>query len=60
MSAMFNLPPSFVIVTIACGAWFVVWLFERQIRPRSAAAQRISAEFVADHVGTTGGDHSHR
>ena len=60
MSAMFNLPPSFVIVTIACGAWFVVWLFERHVRPRSAAAQRISAEFVADQSGTVGGDHSHR
>ena len=60
MSAMFNLPPSFVIVTIACGAWFVVWLFERHVRPRSAAAQRISADFVADQSGTVGGDHSHR
>lgn len=60
MSAMFNLPPSFVIVTIACGAWFAVWLFERHVRPRSAAAQRISAEFVADQSGTVGGDHSHR
>ncbi len=60
MSAMFNLPPSFVIVTIACGAWFAVWLFERHVRPRSTAAQRISAEFVVDHSGTVGGDHSHR
>jgi zinc/manganese transport system permease protein len=26
LSAMFNLPPSFVIVTIVCGIWFLVWL----------------------------------
>ncbi len=51
MSAMFNLPPSFVIVTIACGVWFVVWLLERHVRPRSTAAQRMSAEFVADQAG---------
>lgn len=24
-SAMFNLPPSFLVVTIACGVWLVVW-----------------------------------
>jgi len=60
MSAMFNLPPSFVIVTIACGVWFVVWLLERHVRPRSTAAQRMSTEFVADQPGTVGGDHSHR
>jgi len=59
MSAMFNLPPSFVIVTIACSAWFVVWLLERHVRPRSTAARRMSAEFVADQAGAVG-DHSHR
>lgn len=26
-SAMFNLPPSFLVVTIACGVWLVVWAF---------------------------------
>lgn len=26
VSAMFNVPPSFVIVTIACAIWLVVWL----------------------------------
>jgi ABC-type Mn2+/Zn2+ transport system permease subunit len=41
MSAMFNLPPSFVIVTIACGVWLAVWTFERHVRPRSTAAQRL-------------------
>ncbi|UXA17579.1 metal ABC transporter permease [Mycobacterium sp. SMC-4] len=29
LSAMFNAPPSFVIVTIACGVWAVVWMAER-------------------------------
>jgi len=60
MSAMFNLPPSFVIVTIVCGVWFVVWLLDRHVRPRSTAAQRMSAEFVADQPETFSGDHSHR
>lgn len=46
MSAMFNLPPSFVIVTIACGVWFVVWFLERHVRPRSTANQ---PETVGDH-----------
>ena len=59
MSAMFNLPPSFVIVTIACSAWFVVWFLDRQIRPASTAARRASAELVADQAGAVG-DHGHR
>ena len=59
MSAMFNLPPSFVIVTIACSAWFVVWILDRQVRPASTAARRASAELVADQAGAVG-DHSHR
>jgi zinc/manganese transport system permease protein len=25
-SAMFNFPPSFLIVTIACGIWLIIWL----------------------------------
>ena len=29
LSAMFNLPPSFVIVTIACAVWLVVWAGSR-------------------------------
>jgi zinc/manganese transport system permease protein len=43
VSAMFNLPPSFVIVTIACGVWLIVWALERQVRPRSAV-RRPSAD----------------
>jgi zinc/manganese transport system permease protein len=34
-SAMFNLPPSFLIVTIACAIWSVVWVSNR----RRAAAR---------------------
>lgn len=32
LSAMFNMPPSFLIVTIACGVWAVVWSLERGLR----------------------------
>ncbi|MBU8832793.1 metal ABC transporter permease [Mycolicibacterium goodii] len=37
LSAVFNLPPSFVIVTIACVFWFVVWAANRA--RRSAVAR---------------------
>jgi zinc/manganese transport system permease protein len=52
MSAMFNLPPSFVIVTIACGVWLVVWVVERRVRPASKAAERVSdrPSAVGDHA----------
>lgn len=33
VSAIFNMPPSFVIVTIACGFWLVVWVAARALRP---------------------------
>lgn len=29
-SAMFNLPPSFLVVTIACGIWLAVWMTRRR------------------------------
>jgi zinc/manganese transport system permease protein len=32
LSAIFNAPPSFVIVTIACGIWAVVWAIQRGLR----------------------------
>lgn len=32
LSAMFNAPPSFVIVTIACGVWAAVWAIEHVLR----------------------------
>lgn len=36
-SAMFNLPPSFVIVTIACAVWLLVWAVSRV--PRALPAR---------------------
>ena len=39
LSAMLNTPPSFVIVTIACGVWAVVWAAQRGLRP---AADRVT------------------
>ncbi|MGV0655079.1 metal ABC transporter permease [Mycolicibacterium thermoresistibile] len=30
LSAVFNLPPSFVIVTLACGPWLLTWLMARR------------------------------
>lgn len=32
LAAMFNMPPSFVIVTIACGIWLIVWLADKRTR----------------------------
>ncbi|KUI41260.1 zinc ABC transporter permease [Mycobacterium sp. IS-1590] len=32
LSAMFNAPPSFVIVTVACSVWAVVWAGQRGLR----------------------------
>ncbi|MDA2889702.1 metal ABC transporter permease [Mycolicibacterium sp. BiH015] len=43
LSAMFNLPPSFVIVTIACAVWLVVWAACRVPRPSSRSAARAGA-----------------
>lgn len=39
MSATFNLPPSFAIVTIACAVWIAARFFETAARPRSADAR---------------------
>ena len=42
-SAMFNLPPSFPIVTIACAIWATVWLINRRatvaVQPSSLAGE---------------------
>ncbi len=38
LSAMFNVPPSFVIVTIVCGIWLVVWA----IAQRTGTDRRIA------------------
>jgi zinc/manganese transport system permease protein len=40
-SAMFNFPPSFPIVTIACGFWLIVWLTDRRVR-LITAEQRVA------------------
>jgi zinc/manganese transport system permease protein len=37
VSAMFNLPPSFVIVTIVCAVWLSVWAACRTPRPKRVA-----------------------
>ncbi len=37
-SAIFNLPPSFLIVTIACGIWLAVWIAGRRTAARGGAA----------------------
>lgn len=38
VSAIFNLPPSFVIVTIACAVWLVIWVGGRVPRRTSSPA----------------------
>ena len=47
LSAMFDAPPSFVIVTIVCVAWLVAWAGVRLLRP--APAVRFAAD--AGHQG---------
>lgn len=41
-SAMFNVPPSFLIVTVACGIWLTVWLVDHRGR-RIATVFDVSA-----------------
>jgi zinc/manganese transport system permease protein len=36
-SAMFNMPPSFLIVTVACAVWLAVWLVGRRGRHTATA-----------------------
>jgi zinc/manganese transport system permease protein len=43
-SAMFNLPPSFLIVTIACAIWSAVWASNRR---RRVAAQALDESTAA-------------
>ncbi len=40
VSAMFDLPPSFAIVAIACAAWFVVWVADNGVRPGATGSRR--------------------
>jgi zinc/manganese transport system permease protein len=46
-SAMFNAPPSFFIVTIACGVWLVVWLSDRRTRVTARTTDQSTAGRVA-------------
>jgi zinc/manganese transport system permease protein len=52
LSAMLNLPPSFVIVTIACIVWFVVWVAERRARPSSEPHDSHSGHSVGHTHGS--------
>jgi zinc/manganese transport system permease protein len=39
-SAMFDVPPNFLIVTIACGIWLAVWLVSPRVRITAAAVEK--------------------
>src|SRR5262249_46807171 len=43
LSAMFNAPPRFVVVTSACGVGLLVWVVSRTMRPTWRPALRSSA-----------------
>ncbi len=58
ISAIFNLPPSFAVVTVACATWLVAWVLRRQVRPATVAARRAAAERLADQAGVVG-DHGY-
>ena len=51
VSAMFNLPPSFVVVSIACGIWLVTWTLHRlPRRNQMSAADRSQSTNLSEHV----------
>ncbi|WP_185976208.1 metal ABC transporter permease [Mycolicibacterium sp. 018/SC-01/001] len=51
VSAMFNLPPSFVVVSIACGIWLVVWTLRRlPRRTRMSAELGTRSTNLGEHV----------
>lgn len=55
VSAMFNLPPSFVIVSIACGIWLVTWILHRlPRRGRMSAADQAKSTNLGEHVQESG------
>jgi zinc/manganese transport system permease protein len=41
-SAMFNLPPSFLIVTIACAIWLTVWVSSRRARAVAQTTEKLT------------------
>jgi zinc/manganese transport system permease protein len=49
---MFNMPPSFLIVTIACTVWLVVWLADRRVR---ATAKGLDQQLRGQIPTFTGG-----
>ncbi len=63
-SAIFNLPPSFVIVTIACGIWMSVWASSRMPRLRRSSgghsrASTSHTEHGQKPVAAVSGDPGH-
>ena len=49
-SAMFNLPPSFLIVSIACAIWSTVWVSNRHGRAVTQTLEKSTA--VSPHITT--------
>jgi zinc/manganese transport system permease protein len=49
LSAMLNLPPSFVVVTIACLVWFAVWLAARASNRAGGAIVGAPARAPEEH-----------
>ncbi|WP_082909041.1 metal ABC transporter permease [Mycolicibacterium iranicum] len=57
VSAMFNLPPSFPIVTIACVMWAVVWAWHHVPRRRPASGSGGPASTnLGEHVQESGAE----
>jgi zinc/manganese transport system permease protein len=51
VSAMFNLPPSFVVVSIACGIWLMTWTLHRlPRRNQMSAADGGKSTNLSEHV----------
>ncbi|WP_284236172.1 metal ABC transporter permease [Mycobacterium antarcticum] len=53
LSAMFNLPPSFLVVTIACTVWMLVWVAGRRVRSTAKALDEQSDPTGAPLLPTT-------
>jgi zinc/manganese transport system permease protein len=52
-SAMFNMPPSFLIVTVACVVWLAVWLVSRRDRHTARRPDAATDGGVAPAAATT-------
>ena len=53
-SAVFNLPPSFLIVSIACGSWLVVWTVSRRAGKATAPIDQAGGGGVSPTSPTPG------